>query len=111
MRSLLQVTYTEDEVVPDEEDMEKEAGENETEVPVTDPESDSKEGACVCIQIDAASVLFFGVTFQVFERPRGFLEARLLYANNSSSAVMFEITIVSSRNETNRLCPTRDKIS
>lgn len=42
-----QVTYTEDQVVEDEEDTEKEAGEGETEV--TEPEGDSKdEGACVC---------------------------------------------------------------
>lgn len=42
------MTYTEDQVVEDEEDTEKEAGESETEVPVTEPESDSKdEGACV----------------------------------------------------------------
>lgn len=39
------MTYTEDQVVEDEEDAEKEAGESETDV--TEPESDSKdEGAC-----------------------------------------------------------------
>lgn len=54
------MTYTEDQVVEEEEDAEKEAEESETEVPVTELESDSKdEGDCgllVCVTLRRGSV-------------------------------------------------------
>lgn len=61
------MTYTEDQVVEDEEDKGKEAGESETETPVTETESGSKdEGAScappVCFVLMRVSLLRFGYT-------------------------------------------------
>lgn len=42
------MTYTEDQVVEDEEDTEKEGGEGETELPATKSEGDSKDNGAMC---------------------------------------------------------------
>lgn len=91
---VFQVTYTEDQVVEDEEDAEKEGSAGESKTEITEPESDSKdEGAWV------GSFFTLMGTFFFLRRPCSFFSP-CLAASVVSTALQWYAT--SSRNDTNR---------